>query len=89
MAENYYEDAGAASGSPPAESAPAESETATIPKSLCPGMKVGDEVTLKIVRELEGEYEVSYPPKSSRETDEDEEEMAPVPAPSGMASMME
>lgn len=88
MAENYYEDSGA--GTPAPAAPPAESETATIPKSLCPGMKVGDSVTLKIVRELEDEYEVSYPPKTEEEPEESEEmESPPVTPPSGMASMME
>ncbi len=35
-------------------------ETALIPKSLCPGMKVGSKVTLTITADHGDEYEVSY-----------------------------
>jgi hypothetical protein len=63
-------------------------ETALIPQSLCPGMKPGDELVLKIDRVHGEEYEVSYAPK-----EESPEEAPPESAPpSGdpqMASMME
>lgn len=37
-------------------------ETATIPESLCPGMKEGDEIVLKIVGKSDGQYQVAYAP---------------------------
>lgn len=67
---NYYEDEdGQAMSGAPSET---ESEdttreedsrderTALLPTSLCPGMEVGDEITLRIEAVHEGEYEVSY-----------------------------
>lgn len=91
MPENYYEDAEippSASTSPAEKEEPMESETTVIPKSLCPGMKVGDTVNLKIVRELENEYEVAYGERD-RETDIPEPESAPQMAPASMDQMME
>lgn len=40
------------------DKAPAQSTL--IPKSMCPGMKVGQQITLTIDKELEDEYQVSY-----------------------------
>lgn len=57
-----------------------EYEETTIPKSICPGMKVGDEVVLKITGELEDEWRVAYAPQESKEHEESEPEegmMAP------------
>lgn len=48
-------------------------ETALIPKSLCPGMKPGDTLTMRIVSEQEDEYEVAY------EQEEEQGEEAPAP----------
>lgn len=36
-------------------------QTAIVPQSLCPGMKVGDEMKVRIERVLENDYEISYP----------------------------
>lgn len=94
MAEDFYNDM--ASPAPSAVEGSEEqgkTETSTIPKSLCPGMKVGDSVELKIVGELDSEYEVAY--EEETETDEApemEEEMAPpptaMPQAPGMSDMM-
>lgn len=67
-----------------------QGETALIPKSLCPDMKPGDEVVLKITRGLEDDWEVVYAPKE----DNTEESPKPVTAPPGggdnsMSSMMD
>ena len=73
MPTDYYddsprEDEGDYNTPPPEERDPGDTKTALIPESLCPGMSVGDEVTLKIVAVHEGEYEVVYKRK-----DEDED----------------
>ena len=44
-----------------------EGETAIIPQSLCPGMKQGDEMKVRIERVLENDYEISYPDKGGKE----------------------
>lgn len=61
--EDLYDEAETAGG----ETAPDASETKTgsgetalLPKSLCPGMKVGSTVTLTITADHGDEYEVSY-----------------------------
>lgn len=89
-----YSDAPEAAAAPPSEEAPAEKEgeegtgeTALVPSSLCPGMKAGDEMVVKIDRVLENQYEVSYAPEKGKGE-------APPPAAEpagdgGMASMME
>ena len=41
-------------------------ESALIPKSLCPNMKVGEEVTLRIVAGRDSEWQVEYEPKESK-----------------------
>ena len=62
-------------------------KTAVIPKELCPDMKVGDELGLRIVRVNEGDYEVEYEPKG--ESEEAAPEPAKAPDEGSMASMME
>ena len=96
MPEDYYGDGDASPGG----GAPApENEgggqphdtgtTAVVPSELCPGMKVGDEMVLKIVGVDDDSYEVAYAPKEGK-PDEQEEAPAQAPAPEGsMASMME
>lgn len=82
------------SDGPPAEAtaAPDEQEaeggaTALIPKSLCPGMKPGDPIELKIVRVHDDQYEVSYAPE---EESMEEPSAPPEAAPdAAMAGMME
>ena len=96
MPEDYYGDGDAAPSG--AATAPEESggkephdtgTTAVVPSELCPGMKVGDEMVLKIVGVDDDSYEVAYAPKEGK-PDEQEETPAPAPAPEGsMASMME
>ncbi len=66
-------------------------ETALVPQSLCPGMKPGEEMVVKIDSLTENDYVVSYAPEKGK--GEGEAPAAP-PAESGegggsMASMME
>lgn len=70
MPQDYYSDGNSEDSATPMQSQDAgespESDnmeqTATIPKSLCPGMKAGEEVVLRIDKVLEDEYLVSYAP---------------------------
>lgn len=55
-------------------------ETALIPASLCPGMKPGDEVTVKIEAQHGDQYAISYPGKSEPKEESSEMEQAPMPA---------
>ena len=48
-----------------------ETESALLPKSICPGMKPGDEMVLKIDEVTDNEYVVSYAPKPKGEPKED------------------
>lgn len=50
-----------------------ESQTALLPSSICPGMKVGDVIELRIVRTHDKEYEVSYEPEESEGGKSEEE----------------
>jgi hypothetical protein len=72
--EDLYDETEAAGG----ETDPGDSETKTgsgetalLPKSLCPGMKVGSKITLTITADHGEEYEVSY---NKQEPDGDEPE---------------
>jgi hypothetical protein len=96
MPEDYYGDGDAAAsggGAKAPEEAGGEEPhdtgtTAVVPSELCPGMKVGDEMVLKIVGVDDDSYEVAYAPKEGKS--EQEEAPAPAPAPEGsMQSMME
>lgn len=51
---------GSEAKSSPSDTKAGSGETALIPKSLCPGMKVGSKVTLTIEADRGEEYEVSY-----------------------------
>ena len=66
-------------------------QTATIPKSLCPGMKAGEEVVLHIDKVLEDEYLVSYAREKGSEKPEGEtQDMGEdVMAPPNSSSMYE
>lgn len=66
-----------------------QGETALIPKSLCPDMKPGDEVVLKITRGLEDDWEVVYAPKEGKSEKSPEPVAAPPGGDSSMSSMME
>lgn len=94
MPEDYYGDGDAAPGG---DAAPEEaggnqshdtSNTAVVPSELCPGMKVGDTMVVKIVGVDDDSYEIAYEPKDGKP--EEEEVPAPAAAPEGsMQSMME
>ncbi len=59
-----------------------------VPSELCPGMKVGDEMVVKITGVDDDSYEIAYAPKEGK--GEQEEAPAPAPAPEGsMGSMLE
>ena len=61
-----------------------EGKTALLDESICPGMKPGDEVVLKIVGVHDGQYSVSYSPapkEESPEPGEPGESPAPADAP--------
>lgn len=74
--EDYYDESepSTAQGAPSADAArPKESAAAQstlIPKSMCPGMKPGDEVSLRIDKVLEEEYQVSYTKQPEEEAEE-------------------
>lgn len=64
-------------------------QTALIPKKLCPDMKVGDKVILKIVAGHDDDWEVIYPGEHDDESEEatqsESPEMAgPAPSDTGM-----
>jgi len=85
----YNDGPDSGSSAPADESEDEGGETALLPKSLCPGMKPGDEIMLKIDSVQEDQYVVSYPPKES--ASEEKSDTAPEGS-SGdkeMASMME
>ena len=44
-----------------------EEQTALVPESLCPGMKPGDEMVLKIEEVQEGQYLCSYAPEKGHD----------------------
>lgn len=82
--EDLYDETEAAGG----ETDPGDSETKTgsgetalLPKSLCPGMKVGSKITLTITADHGEEYEVSY--------NKEAEEPAAAPEPAAEDPMME
>lgn len=93
MDENYYDDSPPADASTPGPEKPKEEshdgQVATLPASICPGMKAGEELVLHIDKVLEDEYVVSYAPKES-ESESSEQEKPTVPGrDEEMASMME
>lgn len=103
MPEDYYGDGGGSGYNPGGSSASAEATepgedqphdtgtTAVVPSELCPGMKVGDEMVVKILSVDDDSYEIGYAPKEGKGEDKGEGEApAPAPAPEGsMSSMLE
>jgi len=100
MPEDYYGDGdgGAGNGAMAYDSASKGGEdqphdtgtTAVVPSELCPGMKVGDEMVVKILSVDDDSYEIGYAPKEGKGGDEEGAAEAPAPPPEGsMASMME
>lgn len=97
MAEDYYgdEDAAAPAAAPAAKPKTAETKTALIDSAICPGMKPGDEMVVKIEKVMDKEYLVSYAPEPEDKGEEStESEAAPSGPPSAatapsMAGMME
>jgi hypothetical protein len=96
MPEDYYGDGGGDSqsggGMAPDDSSGEQPHdtgtTAVVPSELCPGMKVGDEMVVKIIGVDDDSYEIAYAPKEGGE--EEAEAPASAPAPEGsMDSMME
>jgi len=93
--ESMYADAEAAPASnPESESEGGETtKTALVPKSFCPGMKVGDEFTVRIAAEHEDEFALEYPEPGEEEAEPEAESEAPMgpggAGPSRMESMME
>lgn len=93
MPEDYYGDGGDAaqpSAAPGGNEEPHDTGvTAVVPSELCPGMKVGDEMVVKILSVDDDSYEIGYAPKEGKGKD-DGEEPASAPAPEGsMASMLD
>lgn len=91
--EDAYSDAYDSPAKPSNTPESAESEdsgeTAVLPKSICPGMKPGDEMVLKIVRVHDDQYEVAYAPEPKGESEESPEPATMPGDRSEMASMME
>ena len=84
MALDYYEgeDTGMEGGEQeemPQEATDSEAKTALVDSSLCPGMKPGDEFTVRVEKVLDsGEYQISYPGGESKEEEPMmEESMSP------------
>ncbi len=92
MPEDYYGDGDAApSGGSDMSDQGGEPHdtgvTAVVPSELCPGMKVGDEMMVKIIGVDDDSYQIPYAPKEGKAKAEGEAE---APAPEGsMASMLE
>lgn len=65
------------------ESDEGDSQTYLVNKDVCPGMKVGDVLSGRIVGIHENEYECEYEEKGDEENEgEESESMAPVTPPS-------
>lgn len=67
-----------------------EGKTYLVNKDICEGMEPGEEMIVKIVRVLDGEYEIAYSPEPKHDEEHDEGEMNSAPeANSGdLAGMM-
>lgn len=63
--------------------------TAVVPSELCPGMKVGDEMVVKILSVDDDSYEIAYAPEKGKPKAKEEEagEAEAPPAEGSMASM--
>lgn len=89
MPSDYYDDEMESDRMPAERKEDAKDEkTALIPESLCPGMGVGDEVTLRIVAVHDGELEVAYD-KPEREDEEEPSMSEAMESNDSMASMMD
>lgn len=67
-----------------------QGKTTLVPKDMCPGMKVGDNIELRIVGEQENDYEVAYEKGEDKAEEAQETKAAPTPpGDSEMRSMME
>lgn len=86
-----YGDSQVAAPSGPDEEEQEEGQqTTTVPKSICPGMKVGDEMVLKIVADHDQSWEVAYAPGKDQEEEGGGGQGYGGPPPDeGMGSMME
>lgn len=97
MPEDYYgdnEDESPASnggdGDHGEESPHDTGKTAVVPSELCPGMKAGDEMVVKILSVDDDSYEITYAPKKGKAKAEKEGgggETEPEPEEGSMASM--
>ena len=96
MPEDYYgggdDDAGA--GSPPGGADDEQGNsphdtgtTAVVPSELCPGMKVGDEMVVKILSVDDDSYEIAYAPEKGKHKAESEESAGEAEAPPAEGSM--
>jgi len=97
MDENYSDEGGGQAQMPKGEdmsnedrAAATEGKTALIDSDICPGMKPGDEMVVKIRRVMDKQYEVEYSPEpKDKESGPGEGEASAAPKDSEMASMME
>jgi hypothetical protein len=93
--EDMYESGGdapekkPAEGSDETEGAKGEGQTALVPESLCPGMKPGEEMVVRIKSVMDGQYEVEYSPEPDKKEEAPPEAPAKPPGDAEMASMME
>jgi hypothetical protein len=79
MAEDYYGDGDSQTATMPedseAQEESSESKTGLINSEICPGMKPGDKLVLRVVSVENGQYSVAYDEGAeSPEEDEAEEE---------------
>lgn len=65
--DNYSDSPDTSAAAPAAEKEDSGGQTALLPKSICPGMKPGDEMVLKITAVHDDQYQVSYAPEESHE----------------------
>lgn len=93
--DELYGDSSPEPGEPPhdekAEAKEDQGErSATLPKSICPGMKPGDQMVLDIAQVTDDSYVVTYTPKDEPVKGEEPSEPAGAPpGEGGMSSMME
>ncbi len=93
MPSDYYSDTAEAPGRQASADTAGEQETTMIPKSMCPGMEVGDKLEMRIVAEHGDEYSVAYEGSDKSESDSSdsgmESEAKPPMMGGGMGEMMQ
>lgn len=91
MPQDYFDDGETptAQSDAPAPADDSQSKSALVPKELCPGMKPGDMIELKIKRVLDNQYEVEYTGADENESEPTSETPAEAPMPQADQSLYE